>query len=136
VRVIEDAIDTVRPALEAKALRLSTVFGSAGVIQGDPARLQQVVWNLLTNAIKFTPKGGRITVTYRKVGSHVELAVSDTGQGIPPEFLPHVFDRFRQADAGTTRRVGGLGLGLSISRQLIDLHGGSLGAYSAGEGHG
>lgn len=136
VRVIEDAIDTVRPALEAKALRLSTVFGSAGVIQGDPARLQQVVWNLLTNAIKFTPKGGRITVTYRKVGSHVELAVSDTGQGIPPEFLPHVFDRFRQFDASTTRSKGGLGLGLAIVRHLTEMHGGHVHAYSEGEGRG
>ncbi len=92
---------------------------------GDPARLQQVVWNLLSNAVKFTPQGGRIQVLLERVNSHVEITVTDTGIGIKPEFLPYVFDRFRQADGTTTRRHGGLGLGLSIVKQLVEMHGGS-----------
>jgi CheY-like chemotaxis protein len=108
----------------------------AGPVSGDPARLQQVFWNLLTNAIKFTPRGGRVQVVLERVNSHLEVSVIDTGEGIRPEFLPHVFDRFRQADATTTRRHGGLGLGLSIVKQLVELHGGSVRAKSAGQGHG
>jgi CheY-like chemotaxis protein len=98
--------------------------------------LQQVVWNLLANAIKFTPKGGRVQVIMERINSHLELKVSDTGQGIKPEFLPHVFDRFRQSDSALTRRHGGLGLGLSIVKQLVELHGGQVGAFSPGEEQG
>jgi CheY-like chemotaxis protein len=105
---------------------------NVGPVRGDPDRLQQVLWNLLSNAIKFTDKGGRVQVGLERVNSHVEIVVSDTGQGIPPEFLPHVFDRFRQLDSSMTRRVGGLGLGLSIVRQLVELHGGSVRAQSSG----
>ncbi len=101
---------------------------------GDPNRLQQVVWNLLSNAVKFTPKGGRVQTRLTQADSHVEIEVSDTGQGIPLEFLPHVFERFRQADASTTRRHTGLGLGLAIVRHLVELHGGSVIVLSAGEG--
>lgn len=105
-------------------------------MSGDPNRLQQVVWNLLSNAIKFTPKRGKVEVLLQRVNSHVEITVADTGQGIRPEFLPHVFERFRQADATTTREFGGLGLGLSIVKHLVELHGGQIRAKSAGEGHG
>src|SRR4029078_1853562 len=105
-------------------------------ISGDADRLQQVVWNLLTNAVKFTPKGGKIQLKVQRVDSHVEVVVSDSGVGISKEFLPHVFDRFRQADGSTTRIHGGLGLGLSIVRQLVDLHGGSVSVESEGEGKG
>src|SRR6185437_4620955 len=106
------------------------------VVSGDPARLQQVFWNLLSNAIKFTPKGGKVEVRLQRVNSHVELSVSDTGIGIPADFLPHVFDRFSQRDASTSRSYGGLGLGLAIAKQLVELHGGTLHAQSAGEGRG
>ena len=101
-----------------------------------PARLQQVFWNLLSNAIKFTPKGGKVQALLQRVNSSVEFSVSDTGIGIPPHFLPHVFDRFSQKDSSTTRRHGGLGLGLAISKQLVELHGGTLQAASPGEGQG
>jgi CheY-like chemotaxis protein len=104
----------------------------AGLVSGDPARLQQVVWNLLSNAVKFTRRGGRVQVVLERVNSHVEISVIDTGQGIQPEFLPYVFDRFRQADASTTRRHGGLGLGLSIVKQLVEMHGGTVRAKSPG----
>ena len=135
--VIEAALAAVMPAATAKGIRLNKVLDSlAGPITGDFARLQQVVWNLLSNAVKFTPKGGRVQVLLERVNSHVEVSVTDTGMGIPPEFLPHVFDRFRQADSSTTRRHGGLGLGLSIAKQLIEMHGGSIRAKSPGEGHG
>ncbi|HEV2761959.1 MAG TPA: ATP-binding protein [Pyrinomonadaceae bacterium] len=107
-----------------------------GTVSGDPDRLQQVVWNLLSNAVKFTPRGGRVQVRLCGADSQVELAVSDTGAGIEPEFLPHVFDRFRQAEMGTTRRHGGLGLGLAIVRHLVELHGGTVEAESAGAGQG
>ena len=103
---------------------------------GDPNRLQQVVWNLLSNAVKFTPKGGRVQTRLTQAHAHVEIEVSDTGQGIPLEFLPHVFERFRQADASTTRRHTGLGLGLAIVRHLVELHGGSVIVLSGGEGRG
>jgi CheY-like chemotaxis protein len=125
------------PAAEAREIRIQKVLDhGAGPVAGDPGRLQQVIWNLLSNAVKFTPKGGRVQILLERVNSHIEISVSDTGQGIRPEFLPHVFDRFRQADGSTTRRHGGLGLGLSIVRQLVELHGGSVRAKSPGEGQG
>lgn len=136
VRVVEAALDTVRPAASAKGVRLQPVLDSHATIVGDGDRLQQVVWNLVSNAIKFTPKGGRVLVTLRRQPSFVELAVADTGQGISSELLPHVFDRFRQADASFTRKHGGLGLGLAIVRSLVELHGGTVTAESAGVGTG
>jgi signal transduction histidine kinase/CheY-like chemotaxis protein len=135
--VIDSALDSVGPAVESKALRLHrTLDPTAGPVFGDPQRIQQVVWNLLSNSIKFTPRGGRIDVVLRRVSSHIEIRVTDSGIGIPPEFLPHVFERFRQADSSTTRKHGGLGLGLSIVKHLVELHGGSVVADSAGEGRG
>ena len=135
--VIEAALAAVMPAADAREIRIHKVLDhGAGPVAGDPARLQQVIWNLLSNAVKFTPKGGRIQILLERVNSHIEISVSDTGQGIEPDFLPHVFDRFRQSDASTTRRHGGLGLGLSIVRQLVELHGGSVRAKSPGEGQG
>ena len=137
ISFIEAAIETVKPAAEARGIRLQTVLdANAGPISGDPNRLQQVVWNLLSNAIKFTPRGGRVQVLLERVNSHVELSVSDTGQGISADFLPHVFERFRQADASTTRKHGGLGLGLAIVKQLVELHGGGIAAMSPGQGAG
>ncbi|MBW4631902.1 MAG: response regulator [Iphinoe sp. HA4291-MV1] len=135
--VIEAAIESILPALAAKDIRLQTVLDAIPVFMtGDPNRLQQIVWNLLSNAIKFTPQGGRVRVLLEKMDSHVELIVSDTGEGIKSEFLPYVFDRFRQADSSTTRKFGGLGLGLSIVKQLVELHGGTIQATSPGEGQG
>jgi PAS domain S-box-containing protein len=135
--LVAESVDAIRPAAEAKQIRLQALLDpQAGPVSGDPSRLQQVVWNLLTNAVKFTPKGGRAEVRLERVNSHVEITVSDTGQGIAPEFLPHVFDRFRQADQTYTRTHGGLGLGLSIVRQLVELHGGTVHAESAGLGQG
>jgi PAS domain S-box-containing protein len=135
--VINAALDAVRLSIEAKKLRLRvTLDARAGKLRGDPGRLQQVFWNLLTNAVKFTPSGGRIDVVMERVNSHVEVTVEDSGAGIKPEFLAFVFDRFRQADSSTTRRHGGLGLGLSIVKHLVELHGGSVRVKSAGEGHG
>ncbi len=135
--VIEAAVETLAPAAEAKAIRLQTVLDpSAGPVSGDSDRIQQVVWNLVSNAIRFTPKGGRVQVRLERVNSHLEIIVSDTGSGIRPEFLPYVFDRFRQADSTTTRRAGGLGLGLSIVRHLVELHGGQVAVESQGEGQG
>jgi PAS domain S-box-containing protein len=134
---IDAAVESVRPAAEAKGVRLSKALDTGRVaLSGDPARLQQVTWNLLTNAIKFTPRGGRVEIRLARVGSNVEITVSDTGAGVKPEFLPYVFDRFRQADSSTTRRHGGLGLGLAIVRHLVELHGGTVRAESAGEGQG
>ena len=131
--VVRAAVETVVPAADAKGIRLRAVFDPhAGPVSGDPNRLQQVFWNLMTNAVKFTPKGGRVQVTLARVNSHLEIQVVDTGQGIGDEFLPHVFDRFRQADGGTTRRHGGLGLGLAIVKQLVELHGGTVQARSGG----
>jgi CheY-like chemotaxis protein/anti-sigma regulatory factor (Ser/Thr protein kinase) len=130
-------MDTVRPAALAKGIRLTSAFASVrGTVMGDKDRLQQVVWNLLTNAIKFTPRAGHVHVLIHRVNSHVEICVSDNGEGIAPEFLGHVFDRFRQADAGTTRRHGGLGVGLSIVKHLTELHGGSVRVTSEGPGLG
>ena len=135
--VVNAAIDSIRPAADAKGIRLQTTLDpTAGPISGDADRLQQIVWNLLTNAVKFTPRGGRIQVKAQRIDSHVEIVVSDSGVGISKEFLPYVFDRFRQADATSTRIHGGLGLGLSIVRQLVDLHGGSISVESEGEGKG
>ena len=135
--VVAAAIDALRPTAEAKAIRLQPLIDpQAGPVSGDPDRLQQVVWNLLSNAIKFTPKGGRVQVRLERADSHVEIVVSDSGKGIPTEFLPHVFDRFRQADGTSTRKHGGLGLGLAIVRQLVELHGGTVSVESEGEGQG
>jgi PAS domain S-box-containing protein len=134
---IESAIEALRPAAEAKDVRIQKVLDTGLVsVAGDPARLQQVIWNLLSNAIKFTPKGGRVQVRLERINSHIEMAVSDTGAGIAPEFLPHVFERFRQADQKTTRHHGGLGIGLSIVRHLVELHGGTVQVDSLGEGRG
>jgi CheY-like chemotaxis protein/anti-sigma regulatory factor (Ser/Thr protein kinase) len=137
VPVLDAALETVRPAAEAKEIRLlRTLDPAAGPVSGDPSRLQQVVWNLLSNAIKFTPRGGRVHVALRRADAQAEVVVTDTGAGIRPDFLPHVFDRFRQADASTTRKQGGLGLGLAIARNLVEMHGGTVSAESAGEGKG
>jgi CheY-like chemotaxis protein len=135
--VIQAAITVVRPAADAKSIRLTyRPEPGIGAISGDSARLQQVVWNLLSNAVKFTPEGGRIDVRLERMGSHATLTVSDTGQGIRPEFLPRVFDRFRQADSSSTRNYGGLGIGLAIVRHLVELHGGTVHAESKGEDKG
>jgi len=135
--IIEAVIDSLRPAANAKSISLQiTLDPRTSSISGDPDRLQQMVWNLLTNAIKFTAKGGSVAVWLGRIESHVEITVQDTGQGIAPELLPHVFDRFRQSDSSSTRRHGGLGLGLSIVRQLAELHGGTVTAQSPGEGKG
>jgi len=136
-RVVEAAIETVHPAADAKNIRLQTAIDpAAGPILGDSERLQQIVWNLLSNAVKFTPKGGRVQVYLQRINSHVEIIVADNGQGISADFLPYVFDRFRQADNSITRSFGGLGLGLAIVRQLVELHGGTVYAESPGEGQG
>jgi signal transduction histidine kinase/ActR/RegA family two-component response regulator len=135
--VVQHAIDTVAPAAAAKQIRMSTVLDPRAMpVAGDPARLQQVVWNVLANAVKFTNRGGQVQVRVERVNSHVEIVVSDTGIGIAPEFLPHLFERFRQADAGTTREHGGLGLGLAIARHLVEMHGGTIQAASGGVGSG
>jgi signal transduction histidine kinase/ActR/RegA family two-component response regulator len=135
--VVEEALDAVRPAAEAKSIRLQSVLDPrAGPITGDPARLQQVIWNLLMNAVKFTPKGGRVQIHLQRVNSHVEIVVSDTGQGIAPDVLPLVFDRFRQADSSSSRQHRGLGIGLALVKHLVELHGGRVAAQSPGEGHG
>jgi len=136
-QIVAAAIATVQPAADAKAIRLHSVLDpNAGPVLGDSGRLQQVVWNLLTNAVKFTPKQGRVQVALKRINSHVEIHVSDTGQGIDPEFLPYVFDRFRQADSSTSRTHSGLGLGLSIVKQLVELHGGTVAAFSPGADQG
>jgi signal transduction histidine kinase/CheY-like chemotaxis protein len=135
--IIEAAIEAVLPAAEAKEIRVQKVLDTAvSSISGDPSRLQQVIWNLLSNAIKFTPRGGRVQVRLERVESHIEISVSDSGEGIKQEFLPFVFDRFRQADGTSARRFGGLGLGLAIVRHLVELHGGTVEATSDGDGMG
>ena len=135
--VVEGALETVRAAAEARGIRLTSALDpTVGPVVGDPHRLQQVVWNLLSNAIKFTGRNGRVQVRVARVDSHVEITVADTGSGIAAEFLPHVFDRFRQADASSTRGAGGLGLGLAIVKQLVELHGGAVRAASPGTGGG
>ena len=136
-QVVQAALASARPAADAKGLRVVTsIDTAAGSISGDAGRLQQVLWNLLSNAVKFTPRGGRIDVAVERTDQTVDIRVTDSGEGIAPEFLPFVFDRFRQADASTTRRHGGLGLGLSIVKQLVELHGGSVRVDSAGKGTG
>ncbi|HSE30890.1 MAG TPA: PAS domain S-box protein [Pyrinomonadaceae bacterium] len=135
--VIAIAVDSIRPAADAKNMTLRVVGSEPEpLVLGDANRLQQVVWNLLSNAVKFSPAGGEVTVALRRSNSQVEIAVQDRGQGIPTEFLPHVFDRFRQADSSTTRKHGGLGLGLAIVRHLVELHGGTVSAESDGVGQG
>ena len=135
--VVRDAIATVQPAADAKGIRIQTmVDSSVGSVAGDAGRLQQVVWNLLSNAVKFTPKIGRIQVRLERVNSHVEVVVSDTGTGIRPDVLPHIFERFRQGDGSATRKTGGLGLGLSIVRHIVEMHGGTVDASSDGDGLG
>jgi len=135
--LIEAIVDSVRPAADAKNIRLETALDPlAAAIAGDADRLQQVIWNLLTNAIKFTPKGGHVIALLERSDSNLEITISDTGQGIAPQLLPHVFDRFRQSDSSSSRRHNGLGLGLAIVRQLVELHGGTVSADSPGEGEG
>ncbi len=135
--VVRSAIESVTPAAEARQIRLTTALDPrAPRIYGDPERLQQVIWNLLSNAIKFTPKGGRVQVRVERTNSHVDIVVSDNGEGIHKSFLPHMFDRFTQQDASYTRKKGGLGLGLAITRHLVEMHGGNISAQSEGEGKG
>jgi len=135
--VMHDALATVMPGAEAKGVGIQSIVDpDIGPISGDPDRLQQVMWNLLSNAVKFTPRGGRVQVRLQRVNSHIEISVSDSGVGIREDFLPHLFERFRQADSTTTRAHGGLGLGLAIARQIVELHGGTIHALSGGEGKG
>jgi len=135
--VIEEVLDSVRPGAAAKGVRLHALLESPGApINGDPDRLRQVVWNLLSNAVKFTPRGGRVEIKAQRVRSHAEIVVADTGQGIHADLLPYVFDRLRQGDSTTTRTHGGTGIGLALVRHLVELHGGSVFAESAGEGQG
>jgi PAS domain S-box-containing protein len=135
--VVRAALDSVRPAADAKRIELQCSFDPrAGLVAGDPTRLQQVVWNLLSNAVKFTSAGGVVKIGVERLLAQTRITVSDTGQGIAPDFLPYVFDRFRQADGSSTRQHGGLGLGLAIVRHLVEAHGGSVHAYSAGTGAG
>ncbi|MCM3904048.1 MAG: PAS domain S-box protein [Pyrinomonadaceae bacterium] len=137
VAVVDAALDAVRPALEAKAIKIETIIDAGlRIVQGDADRLQQVVWNLLSNAAKFTPSGGRVGVRLSHNNAHVQIQVSDSGPGIDPAFLPHVFERFRQADGTTTRTYGGLGLGLAIVRHLVELHGGIITAQNRADGPG
>jgi hypothetical protein len=135
--IVRSALDTIEPTAQTKGVRLESVLDPQSVtVSGDPARLQQVFWNLLSNAVKFTPKGGKVQVLLQRVNSHIEFSVTDTGIGIPAAFLPHVFERFSQRDGSTHREYGGLGLGLAIAKQLVDLHGGTIRAKSMGEGQG
>src|SRR5262249_12867836 len=135
--VINSAIDSVQLAASSKGIRLKVITDpSVRHILGDSVRLQQVVWNLLSNAIKFTPSGGSISVTLKRADFNVQITVSDTGEGIDPDFLPYIFDRFSQADASSTRGQGGLGLGLAIVKHLVELHGGTVQAESEGKGLG
>lgn len=136
-RVVRDAVATVSPAVDAKGIAMEwAIDPHVGPVSGDPNRLQQVVWNILSNAAKFTPKGGRVHILVQPNESQVEIVVSDTGIGIPPAFLPHIFERFRQAEGGTTRKHGGLGLGLAIARHIVEMHGGTIEVESAGPGKG
>ena len=135
--VVSEAIESVRPAAQAKGIRLTKVLDPrGGPITGDPNRLQQVLWNLLSNSVKFTPRGGRIQVFLRRVNSHTEITVTDSGQGIPPDFLPQLFTRFSQAETSEVRRHGGLGLGLALVKSLVELHGGTVKASSLGVNQG
>ena len=133
----ESTVQTLRPTADAKSVRLAVeAQNTSGLVNGDGRRLQQVLWNLVHNAVKFTPAGGHVTVGVRRSDDTVRLVVTDSGCGISPEFLPHVFERFRQEDPSSTRQAHGLGLGLSISRHLAELHGGTIRATSTGAGHG
>jgi signal transduction histidine kinase len=135
--MIEAAIDTLLPLADAKSIRIESVLEPwTGQVLGDSTRLQQIVWNLLSNAIKFTPEGGSITIRLERVDSYAQIQVSDTGQGISADFLPYVFEKFRQADPPTTRVQTGLGLGLAIVERLVELHNGTVQAASEGEGQG
>src|SRR5262245_7206283 len=137
IAVITSALDVVRPSAQAKDIRITPNLDPlAGQITGDPDRLQQVVWNLLSNAIKFTPEGGRVELTLKRADPHIAIVVRDNGKGIEPEFLPHIFERFKQADMSSSRRVGGLGLGLALVKHLVESHGGTIEAESAGAGEG
>lgn len=137
VAVIEAALEVVRPAADAKGIRIdASLARDVGAVSGDPGRLQQVVWNLLSNAVKFTPERGEVRVRLAPVPSGVQIVVSDTGPGIAPEFLPYLFEQFQQAEAGSTRVHGGLGLGLAIVRHIVELHGGTVRAESGGAGRG
>ena len=137
IPVIKAAVDSVNPAFEAKGVQLELVLDAAPIrIVGDENRLQQVFWNLLSNAVKFTPKGGRVQIKLERIESQARIIVSDTGEGITPEFLPHAFDTFRQADGAITKRHGGLGLGLAIVRRLVEMHGGTVSVISGGRGKG
>jgi CheY-like chemotaxis protein/two-component sensor histidine kinase len=135
--VVENALDAVRPAAAGKSIRLHAILDPrAGPIMGDAARLEQIVWNLLMNAVKFSDKGGRVQMHLQRINSHVEIVVSDSGRGVNPDVLPFIFDRFRQADRSSARAQGGLGLGLALVKHLVELHGGTVSALSAGEGQG
>jgi PAS domain S-box-containing protein len=137
IEVLEEAVDTIRPAADAKQIRLQMMLDpSASPMAGDPDRLHQVFWNLLSNAVKFTPKDGRVQIISQRINSHIEIIVSDTGIGIEPTLLPHIFERFRQGDSSTSRKSSGLGLGLAIVRHLVELHGGTVRAESKGAGQG
>jgi PAS domain S-box-containing protein len=137
VTIVDAALDAVRPAMEAKEIKIETLIDSSlRLVSGDPDRLQQVIWNVLSNAAKFTPAGGKVEIAVGYNNAHVEIKVKDTGPGIDPTFLPHVFERFRQADGSTTRTHGGLGLGLAIVRHLVELHGGTIGVDNRTDGPG
>ena len=137
VKVVDAALDAVRPALEAKAINIETIIDAGPrIVPGDADRLRQVLWNLLANAAKFTPSEGKVEVRLSHDNAHAQIQVSDSGPGIDPDFLPHVFERFRQADGTTTRTHGGLGLGLAIVRHLVELHGGIITAENRADGHG
>jgi signal transduction histidine kinase len=136
-QVIEAATETVRPAADAKGIDLQlTLDSETGLVSGDPTRLQQIIWNLLTNAVKFTSRDGSVKVRLKRQGTSVAIIVSDTGEGISAEFVPYIFDRFRQAESTTKRQQGGLGLGLAIVRHLVEAHGGTIRAASEGLGKG
>jgi CheY-like chemotaxis protein len=137
VRVFQAAVDVIRPSAEAKRIALQvTIDDPDGIVFGDANRLQQVIWNLLANAVKFTSEGGRVEARLSRTEGHIEITVTDTGLGIEPQFLPYVFDRFRQADSTSTRKYSGLGLGLAIVRHVVEMHGGSVAASSPGKGQG
>jgi signal transduction histidine kinase/ActR/RegA family two-component response regulator len=134
--IIDAALETVQSTATAKSISLQAEALPTGQVSGDPVRLQQIVWNLLSNAVKFTPQGGQVTIQLEPVGNQAQITVSDTGKGISPDFLPHIFESFRQQDASITRQFGGLGLGLAIVRYLVEAHGGTITADSPGEGQG
>jgi CheY-like chemotaxis protein/two-component sensor histidine kinase len=134
--VIESALDTVQTAALAKSIEIHPVLSDIRPVSGDAVRLQQIVWNLLSNAVKFTPNGGRIDIRLEQNDNQAQITITDTGKGISPDFLPHIFDSFRQEDASVTRKYGGLGLGMAIVYQLVEAHGGTVTADSLGEGKG